>query len=395
MMNTWPKVRLGDCVAEPPAYGANASAIEFSPDLPRYVRITDIGNDGELLKENKKSLPLEVAQNYFLRTDDVVFARSGATVGKTYLHQDSEQPHAFAGYLIRFRLNQNKLLPKFLSLYTRSREYERWVLENIRSGAQPNINANEYSSLRIPLPPLPEQIEIARILGTWDDALSQLSALIVAKTQRKRALMQQLLSGARRFPGFEGQSWETYKLGELFWERNESNRPDLPLLSITADRGVISRDEVERKDTSNENKNAYLRIAPGDIGYNTMRMWQGVSALSSLEGLISPAYTVCVPNDLINAEYAACLFKSAPMISIFHRHSQGMVSDTLNLKFHHLSLIPVSIPPTIAEQKRIAQVLAAATQEIATLEKQRQVLAQQKRGLMQKLLRGEVRVTNL
>ena len=260
------------------------------------------------------------------------------------------------------------------------------------SGSQDNLNATLIKGFDILLPPLAEQMEIARILGAWDDALSQLSALIAAKTQRKRALMQQLLSGARRFPEFAGQDWKTHQLGELFWERNECNRPDLPLLSITSDRGVILRDEVERKDTSNENKSAYLRIARGDIGYNTMRMWQGVSALSRLEGLISPAYTVCVPNELINAEYAAYLFKSAPMISIFHRHSQGMVSDTLNLKFHHFARISVSIPPSIEEQKRIAQVLGAATREIETLQAQRQVLAQQKRGLMQKLLSGETRV---
>lgn len=238
------------------------------------------------------------------------------------------------------------------------------------------------------LPPLPEQIEIARILGVWDAAIGDTTQLIAAKTQHKRGLMQQLLTGERRFDEFKGQAWQTRKLGELFSERCEANRPDLPLLSITGDRGVVPRDEIERKDSSNKDKKAYLRIAPGDIGYNTMRMWQGVSAVSPLEGIVSPAYTVCTPTDQSDAEFAGYLFKFGPMISLFHRHSQGMVADTLSLKYVHFARLKVDVPQ-IAEQRRIADVLDAATSEITLLQKQLDALKTQKRGLMQLLLSGE------
>ena len=266
-------------------------------------------------------------------------------------------------------------------------------LERIANGSTiKTIGLPYFEKLSIPLPPLPEQIEIVRVLTAWDKAIAGTSALIDAKGRFKRALLQVLVTGERRFEEFQGEPWRVRKLGELFSERNEANRPDLPLLSITSDRGVIPRGESERKDSSNEDKKAYLRIAPGDIGYNTMRMWQGVSAVSRLEGIISPAYTVCVPNELIDADFAGYLFKFGPMVSLFERHSQGMVADTLSLKFHHFSRLSVLIPGR-AEQQRIVAVFKSLDAEIAALEQQLLALKSQKRGLMQKLLSGEVRVS--
>jgi type I restriction enzyme S subunit len=203
--------------------------------------------------------------------------------------------------------------------------------------------------------------------------------------------MQQLLTGKRRFPEFAKSDWTEYHLGELFSERKETNRTDLPLLAITSDRGVIPRDEVDRKDASSEDKSKYKRISPGDIGYNTMRMWQGVSALSSLEGIVSPAYTICKPKKNIDSQFAAYLFKYPPVVNIFYRYSQGLVSDTLNLKFPNFSQIKVTIPQP-NEQKRIASMLATYDREISLLQAQAEALKRHKRGLMQKLLTGQIRV---
>jgi len=241
------------------------------------------------------------------------------------------------------------------------------------------------------LPPLPEQQKIAQILSTWDKAIEKLEALIAAKQKRKKALMQQLLTGKKRFAGFD-REWKDFHLSELFKDRKETGYVDLNLLSITREKGVISRDEVERKDTSNDNKSKYLRICPGDIGYNTMRMWQGVSSLSALEGIVSPAYTICVPKNNIDGKFAAYLFKTTPIVHLFQRYSQGLTSDTWNLKFHHFGEIKVSIPVDIKEQQKIASVLSAADTEIETHQNQLSALKQQKKGLMQQLLTGKKRV---
>lgn len=151
--------------------------------------------------------------------------------------------------------------------------------------AVPIVNKSEFSAYKIPFPPLPEQKKIAEILSAWDRAIEQMGRLIDAKQRLKRGLMQQLLTGRMRFPDFNHEpherhekrkgelpeGWKACKLGACFKECKETN-PDLPLLAITSDRGVIPRDEVERKDTSNADKSKYKRIAPGDIGYLSERV---------------------------------------------------------------------------------------------------------------------------
>jgi type I restriction enzyme S subunit len=272
----------------------------------------------------------------------------------------------------------------------------RFNAERIRlqAGTQavPMINKSDFSTIRIPSPPKAERGRIADVLATWDRALATLDARREAAERRKRALMQQLLTGATRLPEFEGEPWVEVKLGELFDERKEKDRGDLDLLAITMGDGIIDRDELDRRDTSNSDKSNYLRVAPGDIAYNSMRMWQGVCGLSELEGIVSPAYTVCVPRQSIDGHFASYLFKHPRTVYDFLRYSQGLVSDTLTLRFSNFAEIKVRIPATVEEQRAIAEILSACDAEIEALASERAALARQKRGLMQKLLTGRVRV---
>ena len=215
--------------------------------------------------------------------------------------------------------------------------------------------------------------------------------VVESKAERKRGLMQELLTGRKRFKAFDVERWQTGRLGDLFDERVEIGRTDLPLVAITGQDGVVLRDTLAKRDTSSEDKSKYLRIAPGDIGNNTMRMWQGVAGLSRIEGIVSPAYTICVPSERVDGQFASYLFKHAPLINLFRRYSQGLVDDTLSLKFPHFAEIHVTIPD-VPEQKRIAAVLGACDREIGLLQKQLAALKEQKRGLTQKLLTGEIRV---
>lgn len=120
---SWDVVRLGD-VCEPPQYGASAPARPYDPDLPRYVRITDITDDGLLKAEDPRSADLEKVEGYDLRSGDLLFARSGS-VGRTYLHKSENGACVYAGYLIRFRANPDAALPDFLEICTRSQFYKK------------------------------------------------------------------------------------------------------------------------------------------------------------------------------------------------------------------------------------------------------------------------------
>lgn len=193
----WKVVRLGD-VCMPPEYGAGASAIPYDPSLPRYVRITDIDDSGHLRSDNLRSSEIDHATRYELRDGDLLFARSGATVGKTYIYREIDGPCVFAGYLIRFRPLPQLVMPGFLFLLTRVQFYRTWVERMLRAGAQPNINASEYSSLLIPLPPVEEQVRILDVCDGVSQPLCILSAEQQVLAGLKEQVADMLLSGKMR-----------------------------------------------------------------------------------------------------------------------------------------------------------------------------------------------------
>ena len=276
----------------------------------------------------------------------------------------------------------------YLVEYLESIKYDKYNTGT----AQPKLNKDICTRISVPKPPLPEQQKIAKILSTWDQAISTTQKLIDEIKLRNKGFAQQLLTGKKRLKGFEGE-WEERYLEHYFNERKETNYPELPLLSV-GEIGVYPQTDSNKKDTSNEDKSKYKRIYPGDIGYNTMRLWQGRSALSSLEGIVSPAYTVVTPKKNADAHFFAYLFKIDEVIHKFFRKSQGLVNDTLNCKFKDFKIVKVFTPPSIDEQKAITKVLQKANEELKLYQHQLDILKEQKKGLMQKLLTGKVRVMN-
>ncbi|MBW2109575.1 MAG: restriction endonuclease subunit S [Deltaproteobacteria bacterium] len=150
----WLTKPLGEVTIGNPQYGANASATEWTEGSPRYVRITDITDDGRLLKTGVVTLDLDNWAPYQLTTGDLLFARSGNTVGKTYLYHPQDGLCAYAGYLIRFKADQNQVLPWYLFALTQTGYYKSWVETRKRVAGQPNINGKEYASLQVPCPPI-------------------------------------------------------------------------------------------------------------------------------------------------------------------------------------------------------------------------------------------------
>lgn len=259
------------------------------------------------------------------------------------------------------------------------------------TGNQENLNAEIIKNFKIPWPDELEQQKIAAILSTQDKVIELKEKLLAQKQQQKKYLMQQLLTGKKRLPGF-CEKWTRKQLGELFENRVEINRSDLGLLAITSTRGILPRDCLDLKDNSSEDKSKYLRICPGDIGYNTMRMWQSVSAYSEYEGIVSPAYTILAPMEGVYSRYFAYLFKTQSVIFSFYRFPQGLVDDTRNLKYENFKKISVSIPSKVAEQRAIVQILSTADHEIDLLQKSIEAEKQKKKALMQLLLTGKVSV---
>lgn len=191
-------VELLNVCRGPGVYGSPAAAIAYSPSLPRYVRITDITDDGLLDPAARASIPEEQARDYILEEGDLLFARSGATVGKTYLYAETDGRCAHAGYVIRFKIDPAKALARFIFLFTQTSAYRAWVQRTLRQGAQPNINAEEYGSLAVPCPSLAAQRRVASALGASDERLRCEEAYLAKLKLQKQGLMQDLLTGRVR-----------------------------------------------------------------------------------------------------------------------------------------------------------------------------------------------------
>ena len=259
------------------------------------------------------------------------------------------------------------------------------------AGRNRTLGQDRFLKSKIILPPLAEQRHIAEILTIQDKVIALKEKLLAEKQRQRKYLMQQLLTGKKRLPGFDGE-WKQNKLGKLFAERSETKCEHLELLAITGTQGVIPRSQLDLKDNSSEDKSKYLHICVGDIGYNTMRMWQGVSAYSNYDGIVSPAYTILKPSNGINAKYFAYLFKMPDVVFLFYRFSQGLVDDTRNLKYANFKKISVTYPADKEEQHAIVAVLEKADLEIDLLRQSIEQEKQKKKALMQLLLTGIVRV---
>ncbi|HLX39466.1 MAG TPA: restriction endonuclease subunit S, partial [Ktedonobacteraceae bacterium] len=210
----WEVEKLGGCLLGTPQYGINAPAIQYADGLPIYLRITDITDDGYFSPENITSVRNVSGDKYILKADDLVFARTGASVGKTYLYRPEDGILVFAGYLIRVKVNPSKLLPGYLAAYIKTGHYWSWVSAMSMRSGQPGINSTEYAHLPIPLPPLSEQQAIATALSDVDALIASLDKLIAKKRDIKQATMQQLLTGKLRLPGFSGE-WRIKRIEEI------------------------------------------------------------------------------------------------------------------------------------------------------------------------------------
>jgi type I restriction enzyme S subunit len=360
----------------------------FSNEGIPVIRISNIQENRVLIDETCYCEDDKLTA-FIIHEGDMLIAMSGATTGKIgkYTFRSKAYLNQRVG---RFLFNEDRIEPEYVYHYFLYPNTLKYLLLDAMGGAQPNISNDNIERIKIPLPPLPEQKAIAQLLTTADAAIHTTEKLIAQKELRKKWLMQQLLTGKKRLKGFGGE-WKEMHLSDMFTERNESKYYDLPLLSI-GQNGVYPQDESVKKDTSNEDKSKYKRICPGDIGYNTMRMWQGRSALSELEGIVSPAYTVVTPKKKADSLFFSYLFKMPKMTNLFWRNSQGLVDDTLNCKFKDFSIVKVVLPTTKEEQTAIAQVLQAADKEISLLKAKVEKLREQKKGLMQQLLTGKVRL---
>lgn len=181
----FPNIKLSQIVQSKPKYGAGFSSKEFDGKT-RYIRITDINDDGSL--NDEKVSANGYSDHYLLKDNDFLIARSGNTVGKTYLYKKEDGQSIYAGYLIKFELNTKKVVPEYLLYYTKSLTYKNWINGNMRVAAQPNINSQQYMDSPVILPPIDVQYAIVEHITKQKLKIKQLKQQ--AEKLRKESLVE-------------------------------------------------------------------------------------------------------------------------------------------------------------------------------------------------------------
>lgn len=189
----WKETTLGQCLQQHPDYGLNAPAVPYSINLPTYLRITDISEEGYFLRNQIVSVDREVTEDNYLKEGDIVLARTGASVGKSYKYRKVDGRLVFAGFLIRVKTDKNKIDSELLFQFFSTDKYWHWVkFISARSG-QPGINGNEYASMPLFLPPkIKEQQKIANCLSSLDELIKEQGQKIETLKAHKKGLLQGL-----------------------------------------------------------------------------------------------------------------------------------------------------------------------------------------------------------
>lgn len=257
------------------------------------------------------------------------------------------------------------------------------------SGGIPQLTGEQLFNYKILLPPLPEQRVIAQVLGKMDEAIQTTELLISQKELRKKWLMQNLLTGKMRLKGFSGE-WKKLGAGEIFKSVSKKGFSDEELLSATQDKGMIPRTLLEGRVTMpTTGTEGFKLVEIGDFVIS-LRSFQGGLEYSNFKGLVSPAYTVLQPKKTINELFYKQYFKSSEFIGRLATAVIG-IRDGKQISYDDFCIVKIPYPSN-EEQTAIARVLQTADQEIGLLKTKADKLREQKKGMMQALLTGRVRV---
>ena len=252
------------------------------------------------------------------------------------------------------------------------------------AGRNRTLGQERFLKSKITLPPLSEQQKIAAILSTQDKVIELKEKLLAQKQQQKKYLMQQLLTGKRRLPGFD-RKWNYVKANEIFKSIvDKSHGGKLEVLSSTQDKGIVPRSQVDIDIKYNENSlSTYKKVCEGDFVIS-LRSFQGGIEYSNYAGIVSPAYTVLRAIVKIDAGYYKQFFKSSNYIKRLNVAVYG-IRDGKQISYDDFGQIKIPVP-SIEEQREVAKILSTADHEIDLLQKSIEAEKQKKKALMQLLL---------
>ena len=384
----WEKQKLSNILEF--EYGMNAAGKEFDGEN-KYIRITDIEESSRKFLQTKLVSPEgKVTEKYRVKFGDILFARTGASTGKTYKYIDNDGKIYFAGFLIRGRVDK-KTSVDFIFYLTLNYKYKSWInVMSMRSG-QPGINAKEYGSYEFRIPKIEEQQKIGDFFTLLDKRIEQQEQKIALLKDYKKAMMQKIFSQKIRFKDDNGNDypdWEEKKLGEIVYRNSKKNKDQKYTLiqSISNKYGFVNQEDYfeDRRVGSLDVSNYYV-IDKGCFAYNPSRIDVGSLAYKNDNdiSIISPLYVSFKGNaKYINDKFLLGWLFSHKFVGKLGRLFEGSVRNTLSYD----SLITISIDiPSLSEQEKIASFLTRIDFNIENQEAILNNLKEQKQGLLRKM----------
>jgi type I restriction enzyme S subunit len=393
----WEKTSL-DHVAEVQTGIAKGKVINGATVTLPYLRVANV-QDGHVDLSVMKEITLKLSEvnRYSLRKGDVLFTEGGDfdKLGRGTVWNGEIEPCLHQNHVFAVRPNPDRLLPQFLAYQAASQYGRRYFqLSSKQSTNLASINSTQLKQFPVLLPPLPEQRKIAEILRTWDEAIEKLEALRAAKREQLIGLTQKLLGIGGVFP----ERWEQRPLSAISTRvRRQNGGGEHPVMTISAKSGFRLQSDKFSRDMAGSSVDRYIVLNEGEFAYNKGNSitapYGCIFALDRPTALVPFVYFCFALYAGMNREFYAHLFAAGALNHQLSRLiNSGVRNDgLLNLDPEDFFGCKVPVPP-VEEQASIAQALTASKQEVGLLDREIDLLNRQKRGLMQKLLRGEWRV---
>lgn len=344
------------------------------------------------IRANKGLLPASFDTYQIIDKDTIVFRVTDLQNDKKSLRVAiSEEEGIISPAYVCVDTNSDEISASFLHQILHYHDVITKLYYKMGDGLRQTLNYGDLKCIKILYPKPNEQKAIAEVFRLLNSTITQREKELEKLKNIKRALLEKLFpqNGSKvpalRFKEFT-EEWGETCIGNAFQERDERSANG-ELLSVTINSGIRRAKEMERTFVTGDLSH-YKVVRVGDIAYNTMRMWQGACGVSDYTGIVSPAYTIATPQKGHCSAFYACLFKTNNLLHEFRINSQGLTSDTWNLKYHNFSNIKITVPIE-REQQKIANIFLAVNNLLSLREKQLTLLKHTKQALLEQMFVNE------
>ena len=381
------------------SYGIGASAVSFSKDLYTYLRITDIKDDGTLNLQDLKSVDDEKASEYLLKPNDIVFARTGASTGRNYFYDGTDGEFVYAGFLIKFSIDEKKVNPKYIKYFCQSKQYKDWINSFNTGSTRGNINAQTLGKMPIPLIERKTQDALVCILSSIDEKIKKNNEINNNLEQQAKAIFKSWFVDFELNYGVMPSDWKVSQLGSIVKISTEVFSP-VKNPNVEVEHYSIPAYDEKRYpifETSNGIKSNKYRLSSNSVmisklNPDTKRIWRPYCI--SDNPICSTEFIVYEPINPLNRDFIYSIIDSIGFSAFLCSHTTG----STNSRQRATPSITLTYDIVVPDEKTIQAFCSIVSPMYDTIEnniKENQKLAETRDKLLPKLMSGELDVSDI